>query len=717
MKQVTLQFGSGLLAVKDVAPPLLRPGHVLVAARASLISTGTERTKLLTARRSLLGKARSRPDQVRQVLKKYREVGLAETLRVVRSRLGRDEPLGYSCAGEVIAVGTDVETLRVGDRVACAGAGYANHAEVIVVPKNLCVPIPENVSYEDAAFVTLGAIALHGVRQAEVSIGESALVVGLGLLGQLTVQLLAPICGKVVGTDLSSALCERALGSGASAAVPPGGALERSSKIATNGRGFDVAIVTAADLSGAAFQTAIGLLRDRGRVVIVGGVGVTVPNSIKSALYERELEVRFARSYGPGRYDEAYEEGGQDYPYGYVRWTEQRNMEAVLAQIDAGRVRPRNLVDRVFDIEHAEDAFALLDGGSGPIPLGVLLKYGSAIPERLRPIPKTERAVSGKVRVGVIGAGNFAQAHLLPPLKAAAGIEFAAISTASGLSADAVASRFGFQLVAASVEELLADESISAMLIATRHDSHADLTCRALLAGKDVFVEKPLALDWEELEQVRDARERSGKSVVVGFNRRFSESAGLVRKHMLGQGPLSMIYRVNAGSLGAESWYTSVRQGGGRFIGEGGHFLDLMCHVAGAQIAEISTLAPAEASESPKSQDSLVVNVRFTDGSVGVLCYLSQGDPKLPKERLEVFGAGRVAILDDFRVVELLGGPDSRRIKVSDGKGHKQEMEAWAKYLRGEHGLPVSEEDQLRVTAATLAAVESLSIGVPVSLS
>lgn len=717
MKQVVQSQRGGKLRVADVPRPLLRSSNVVVQTAASLISAGTERAMVEVAKKSLLGKALARPDQVKQVLQSVKQVGWQATFQKVNSRLDALDPLGYSAAGVVIAVGPRVSGIAVGDRVACAGARYANHAEIIAVPANLCARVPEGVSLDDAAYATVGAIALQGVRQAEPRLGDVVGVIGLGLLGLITVQLLRANGCRVVAIDPDASRCERARGFGADVAVSPDDTVLQAAVQSYGAGGLDAVIVTAASKSAGPIELAGQLSRDRGRVVVVGAVPIVVP---RSPFYEREIEVRLSRSYGPGRYDPQYEEHAHDYPIGYVRWTEGRNLGAILDLIQQRRLDVGALTTHRFWIEEAEKAYALIDGTISEPHLGVLLRYhepseAQTAPDR--PIDVgTRTAAAGKVVIGVIGAGNFAQGVLLPPLSGDDRVQLKTIATASGITARAVAERFKFQACAADSEAVLSDPDVTAVIVATRHDSHAPLVARAVAAGKPVFVEKPLALDAEQLAEVIAAvSARPDALVMVGFNRRFAPMVASLRDFFAGTPePLLMTYRVNAGYIPPEHWVHDPAQGGGRILGEVCHFVDLLTMLAGDRVEEVSVVGLPDGSR--YRQDNVVATLRFRRGSVGTIIYAANGDRALEKERIEVTSAGRAAVIDDFRSLTCYEKGRAHRTRRVGDKGHKAELAAFVEAVKSGGASPIPFAEAVHATEVTLAIVAALATGSSVSV-
>jgi predicted dehydrogenase/threonine dehydrogenase-like Zn-dependent dehydrogenase len=719
MKQVLQYRRSGVTRVVDVPAPLAPERGLLVQNQWSLISPGTERMLVEAGGGNLLNTARQRPDLVRQVLDKAARDGIAATLEAVRSRLDVAIPLGYSCAGTVLEVGSGLAgEFSAGDRVACAGAGRANHAEVVAVARNLSVRVPATVSLEDAAFVTVGAIALQGVRIADVRLGEACVVIGLGLVGQLTVQLLRAAGCRVFGIDVAQDKVQLALAQGAEVAcLRSDPDLVAKVRTFSAGRGADAVLITAAATSSDPVQIAPSLARDRAVVVAVGMIGMDVP---RNAYYEKELQLRLSRSYGPGRYDRTYEEQGVDYPVGYVRWTEQRNMEAFLDLVAAGSVQPSRLVTHRIPIAEAERAYRIVTGDIAEPYLGILLEY----PRPTRPETTTPTRVdlrpptplpTGTIRLGVIGAGNFARSVLLPSLKKLDGVELRGVATASGPSAHQTATRFGFGYSATDWRQVVDDPDTSAVLIATRHDLHAPVAAAALRAGKAVFVEKPMALSADQLEEVLDAWRSTGRVLQVGFNRRFAPtSLRLKAEFARRRQPLVMAYRVNAGLVSPTSWVVDPAQGGGRLIGEVCHMVDLLVDLTGAHVTSVHA-EPIDTG----AADDVVLTLRFADGSLGTIVYATGGDRGLPKERLEVLGDGRAAVLDDFRILRVHANGKSRRFGhgfAAQDKGHAAELAAFLNAVRDGKPSPVDPESAAHVTLVTFAAVDSARRGLPVQL-
>jgi predicted dehydrogenase len=708
VKQVAQRPRDGRIEVVEAPLPVLRPGWLLVANHYSLISAGTERSKLELGSKSLLGKAQARPDLVRKAADKARVEGVRSALSNARERLDALTPLGYSCAGVVLSVGAGVEEIAPGDRVACAGGGWANHAEVVAVPRNLVALVTDGVSLDDAAYATLGAIAVHAVRQAEASLGENVGVIGLGLVGQLAMRVLAAAGVTAYGVDTDAAAVELAERTGAQTFRRDDANLHAALQAATRGIGLDAVLVCAASNSPDPLALAAEIARDRGKLVVVGDVPVEADRAL---LYEKELELRLARSYGPGRYDRDYEQRGHDLPPGYVRWTEQRNLQAFLDLVAAGRLDLSGLTTHRFPVERADEAYAALSS-TEERAFGVLLEY--RYEEQPQPARvETRRVATASPRIGLIGAGSFARGTLLPALRAE-NVELTAVATDGGLSAADVAARFGFQRAAASADEILTDDAIDAVVIATRHASHAALAGRALAAGKAVFVEKPLALRSEELDAIEEAL-TAGGTLMVGFNRRFAPLVVRLAQELGGVGSLALLVRVNAGPLPADHWLHDPEVGGGRLLGEGCHFVDLLAHVANGRVRTAHAVASPQADRPLECSDSFVATLGLSGGSVGTLIYSGAGDARFPKERVEVFGGGVAAVIDDFRRLELVRNGKRTVVKSRQDKGHREEIRRFVAAVRGNEEPP-SPDAYVASTRATIALTESIRTGRSVKL-
>ncbi|QKW03133.1 bi-domain-containing oxidoreductase [Streptomyces sp. NA02536] len=726
MKQVVQNYKSGELALLDVPVPGCGPGGVLVRSAYSLISTGTEMMKVSEAGMSMLGKARSRPDQVAKVVQSVATNGVPATYRKVMGKLDSFTPLGYSLSGVVVQVGAGVDDVSVGDLVACAGNEHALHAELNWVPKNLYARVPDGLAARHAAFGTVGSIALQGVRQGEPQLGEVALVIGLGLIGQLVAQLLTASGVRVVGVDPDPVRCELAERLGAAACGDPDSpAVAHSVAELTGGHGVDQVYLAAGGGSNQPVELAARLCRDRGRVVDIGKCRLDLP---WNAYYEKELDVRFSRSYGPGRYDPEYELEGRDYPIGYVRWTERRNLACFLDLVARGRVDVEPLVSHTADFDDAVETYRSLEDG-GLKAVAVLFRYPEqaveaqapevTVPEVRRPGgagPAPVRAVRTPVRLAFVGAGNYASSMLLPHLAQREGVALSTVVTTTALSGANARRKFGFERATTDLDAVLGDPAVDAVFVVTRHSSHAELTRKALLSGKAVFVEKPLALTEDELAGVLAAVEESGNDrLQVGFNRRFAPLLREARERFGNRtGPGHLRYLVNAGRLDHGSWYLQQGTQGSRFTGEGGHFIDTASWLLGADPVSVYALT------TPGNEDLQVV-LRYPDGSTATIGYVTTGPAGFPKETLDLVADGRALRLDDFVRATVYDGRrrqwvGSRLPKARD-KGQSAELAAFVKAVRTGGPMPVPLESLVATTAATLAVRAGLAGGAPVTLA
>lgn len=712
MKQILQHMNDGKTVVEDVPVPLVRKGTALVRTSASLVSAGTERMLVDFAEKSLLGKAASRPDLVRQVIAKAQREGLLPTLEAAFNKLDQPMPLGYSSAGTIIEVGTEMGEFKPGDRVACAGGGFAVHAEYTLVPHNLLARIPENVDFESAAFTTLGAIAMHGFRLASPQVGETVCVIGLGLLGLLAAQIARAAGCIVFGIDLSPSRIKLAQSMGFSAAqnescldLVPG---------VTNGRGFDHVLICADTSSDETVQLAGQVARDRGNVIAIGAVGMDIPRKI---YYDKELVLKISRSYGPGRYDPFYEEKGIDYPIGYVRWSEGRNLQSFVDLLASGKVDVHPLISHRYPITEAPKAYELITGKAGEPFLGVLLTYPEnsheSPPERKIEYKYSTRVPQKDIHVGVLGAGNYAQAVFLPIIQKTGGAELKGIVTASGLSAQQAARRFGFGFAATGEEEVLEHTDINAVVILTRHQHHARQVLSALANHKSVYCEKPLAVNNEELKEITDVLDRPNTPLLtVGYNRRFAPMAIQLAEFIrVRSEPLLIQYRVNAGYLPPTHWLHDPQQGGGRIVGEGCHFIDFLTYLVG--VSPVSVHAAALPDKEKYNRDNVILTLSYPDGSIGTVTYLANGNKNYAKERVEVFTSGRIAILNDFRALELVT-ENRKKVVHSALRQDKGHTNAWHGFLSAlkNGGLPPIPYDQLTSTSlASFAALESLRSG------
>ncbi|MDH5508159.1 MAG: bi-domain-containing oxidoreductase, partial [Anaerolineae bacterium] len=639
------------------------------------------------------------------------------TVEAAFNRLDQPMPLGYSSAGTIVELGEGLQGFHIGQRVACAGGGYAVHAEYAVVPQNLLTPIPDSVDFEAASFATLGAIALHGFRLAEPQLGERVAVIGLGLLGLLTVGIARAAGCQVLGIDLDTRRVELARQIGAQAVLRQ--EAEEAAQSFSQGYGCDAVLICADSASNDPVELAAALSRDRGRVVAVGAVGLEIP---RKAYFAKEITFLVSRSYGPGRYDPAYEEGGQDYPIGYVRWTEGRNLGAFVDLLHSGSLDISPLVTHRFSIEEAPQAYELITGKRPDPFLGVLLTYPGQdqidlAEHKTQVIPNQAQFKSGvqQVSLGVLGAGNFASAVLLPALRRLPNLELAGIASASGLSAQHAAQRFGFRYATSETSKIIEDANINTLAILTRHDLHASQVLAGLAAGKHVFCEKPLALNEKELQAIEAAVQEPGAPLLmVGFNRRFAPLAVQMQAFLASrQEPLAAHYRVNAGYLPPDHWLHDPAQGGGRIIGEGCHFVDFLTFLVGAPPSAVTAQALPDTGR--YHEDNVVLTFSFPDGSVGTLSYLANGDKAVPKERVEVFTGGRVAVLDDFRVLEMTkdGRLKTVRSRLRQDKGHRAEWQAFCQAVLAGGPPPVKYADLFGVTRQTFSAVEAIRRSLP----
>ena len=702
MRQISQNYKTGELAIVDVAAPRASRRSILVETRVSLISAGTERSIVDLARKSLLAKARQRPDLVKRVIEKARREGPLAALDAVRAKLDLPIPLGYSLAGRVLQVGTEASGFALGDRVACAGAGYANHAELNVIPRNLAAKIPEGVTDEEASFVTVGAIALHGVRLVEPALGAVVAVIGLGLIGQIAASLLSAHGCDVVGIDVDPAKVKRALSRGAVAGAIVGqDDCAEIVRAVSAGRGADAVVITASSDTNAPLVLAGDLARDRARISVVGLVPIEVP---RKTYYEKELSLVVSRSYGPGRYDPAYEEGGSDYPIGYVRWTEARNLEAVLAAIARKRLDVASLVTHRFPFEGALDAYEVITGARPEPHLGVLLTYqGEQAAARPAPTIVAPRSAAGPLGVGIVGTGSFATSVLLPVLAKISEARLDAAVSRRGLSARHVANRYGAQ-VAASLDELLARPSTQAVIIATRHDLHATQAAAALAAGRDVFLEKPAATSEADLAKLLEAARASGRRLMVGFNRRFAPFACQLKAAFEGRrAGLVMTARINAGFVPPGSWIVDPREGGGRIVGEMCHFIDLFSYFTDALPVRVSAHGLGGRG-AYTGEDNLVVGLEFGDGSVASLVYTSMGDPAVGKEIYEVTCQRTMARIDDWRGLAVTRGGHTRVSRaLRPDKGHAEELRQFVQACQSGQPSPIPLDSIAATTRATFA--------------
>lgn len=709
MLQVIQYQKTGDITVEELPVPQLKDGGVVIRNAYSLISAGTERSSVETAQATLLGKARSRPDLVRQVIDNYKRQGLLATYEKVKNRLDNYKDLGYSSAGVVVQ--SACEDLAVGDRVACGGVGYAAHAEFIFVPRNLVVRVPDEVTLSEASFTTVGAIALQGVRQGDVHLGERVVVVGLGLVGLLTVQILKANGCEVLGLDISARNFRIARELGCDQVALSRREALPAIDMFTGGHGADAVIITAATTSSAPVELAAQCARKKARVVVVGAVGMDVP---RSPAHDKELEFRMSCSYGPGRYDPEYELYGHDYPPAYVRWTENRNMQAVLSLIAQKKLVLQSLVTHTFEIGDALKAYAVILGNTSEPFVGVLIAYPRK--DNIEPIKTLDLRGSrprkdGACKVGVIGPGNHTQSYLLPHLQEA-GAQLEVVAASKPINAKSAGKKFNFGSCTTESAHVLGDTNINLVVIGTRHDTHARFVIEALRAGKHVFVEKPLATTPEELEEILTTYNKvAGSMLMVGYNRRFSPPIRALQEFFATTlEPLAITYRVNAGFIPKSNWYQDPAQGG-RVVGEIGHFVDTLQFLASAPITSVYATAP----EDPGNRychDNMLISFTFRNGSVGQIQYLANGSSAMPKEYIEVFGGGKSAVMNNFKQMTLFDERRSRSKRFDGGKGHREEMRAVVEAVRSGQE-PISVESLItssRASFAILASLKSRSI-------
>jgi len=705
MEQLTQKLKVGELVVQELPWPQVCPRMVLIRNHYSVVSAGTESSTVKTARKGLIGKAKERPQQVRQVIEVLKKQGPIQTYRAVMKKLDAYSPMGYSSAGEVIEVGGDVEGFAAGDKVACAGAGYANHAEIVCVPQNLCVKLPPDADLKLASYNTLGAIALQGVRQADLRLGESCAVIGLGLLGQLSCLMLRAGGVKTFGIDVddsAAVLANRHCCDEAWVRMAPGIVPQIGEQ--TAGLGVDAVIITAGTTSLDPINFAGELARKRGRVVVVGAVPTGFDR--EPNWYRKELELRMSCSYGPGRYDPDYEEKGTDYPLPYVRWTEKRNMQAFQELVHSGKIDLSYLTTHEFPLEEAPKVYDMIVSRSEPF-LGVVLRYDVTKPLERRRITVSHSPAEGKVNIAFVGAGSYAQGNLLPNLpNHDSEVSLVGVMTNSGTTSKRVAERFGFTFCTSEPKDIFENDGVNAVFVATRHNSHAQYVKQALSAGKHVFVEKPLCLTLDELSEIEDVYAKAaGRQLMVGFNRRFSPHA-VELKRRLGTAPLSMMYRINAGMIPRDSWIQDREFGGGRIVGEVCHFIDLLTWLCGACPVRVYAAALPD---SDGLNDTVSINLDFSNGSIGSVSYFANGSKGLPKEYVEVYGAGQVGIIRDFKAVDIYAGrrPYHKKSRGQD-KGQSAMVRAFVDRVRQGGPSLIPAHEIFAVTRATFAVLESL---------
>ena len=706
MQQLTQKLGSGDMVIQNIPYPQVGKGMVIVRNHYSIISAGTEGSTVQAARKSLIGKAKERPKQVKQVIDTLKKQGPIQTYRAVMKKLDAYSPLGYSCAGEVIEVGEGVTEFQIGDKVACAGAGYANHAEIVAVPVNLCVKLDEKADLKNAAYNTVGAISMQGVRQADLRLGETCVVIGLGLLGQLACLILKASGVTVIGVDVSEAAVQQSKANnvvdlGLTRNAP---GIQEQILSKTNGYGVDSVIIAAATSSLDPINFAGAIARKKGKVIVLGAVPTGFERD--PHWYRKELELKMACSYGPGRYDLNYEEKGIDYPLPYVRWTEKRNMEAFQSLISTKKINIDYLTTHEFEFENAKDAFDLVVSKSEPFT-GIALKYNIKDELSKDKIIISDNTKLGKINISFIGAGSYAQGNLLPNIPESSDIGRVGVLTNTGTTSKRVAEKFKFQFCATNLKDVL-DEKTNTVFVATRHDSHGQFVIESLKAYKNVFVEKPLCLLPAELDEIIQIQSEVKKSVMVGFNRRFSPLTTKLKKSV-GNSPMTMIYRINAGAIPKSSWIQDAEIGGGRILGEVCHFIDYLTYINGSLPIKITAnVLP----DTDNLNDTLNILIGFANGSSGVIGYYANGSKSLAKEYIEVFSSGVSATLTDFKELKVYGKVKVKKNKlINQNKGQKEMVKSYMDGLLTDGAAPIPFDEIIAVTKASFQVLESINRG------
>lgn len=697
MKQVIQDFKDGKIKVIDAPIPKPEKGTIIVKNVSSLISVGTEKSTVSVGKKNIIGKAKARPDLVKKVIETMKKEGVFSTLKKVQSKMDEYKLLGYSSSGIVLEIGEGVRDFKVGDRVACGGGNYAIHSEIIKVPMNLCVKLPKNVSFEEGAFGTIGAIALQGVRQLSPNIGENIGVIGSGLIGLLTIQILKANGCKVFSIDIKKENLELAKEYGSDICAFINEDLVLKVKNFTNSKYLDGVIITASTPSSEPINLSAKLLRDKGKIVIVGNVGMNIEREI---FYMKEIEVCLSRSYGPGRYDPNYEEKGIDYPIGYVRWTEKRNIEGFIDLISQKKINVKDLITHTFDINNAEIAYKTILEGKEKI-LGVLFKYPQEVEKEKNIFIIKEKVYKekDKVNIGIIGAGNFGKAYIIPNLVKNKNVNIVGVATQKVANAVNLSKKYNIGFASGDPKEIIDNENIDTVFIMTRHDSHGEFVLNCLENNKNVFVEKPLGIRIEEIEKIKKALARSNSRLMIGFNRRFSPHSVKLKELLTDyHNPLNVIYRINAGFLPDEHWLKDPDFGGGRIIGEGCHFVDYLRFLTGSPIKEIYAKSNIE-------KDNKTIIVIFEDGSIGTIHYITIGDKSFPKERIEVFVDGKVGVIDDFKISHLYNNGKKNIFKTKGiSKGYKEEIDLFIDSILKGKESPIPPDEIIEVSEWTIKA-------------
>lgn len=718
MKQVIQSYKTGEIALSDVPVPACKSGGLLVKNINSLISIGTEKMMIDIAKKNIMGKALARPDLVKRLIDKAKKEGILNVLQEARNRLDEPVALGYSSSGIVLEVGTGVSEFKIGDRVACVGAGFASHAEVVWVPENLCIKLPENVSHEEAAFVMLGGIAMEGIRLADLTFGENVTVIGLGLLGLITVQILNAYGCEVIGVDIDESKIAMAKNFGLRLGLVSGqeditAAIENQTK----GFGTDAVIITAASNDNSTIDLAEKIARKKGKIVLVG---VTEINLSRKAFWEKELSFTVSKAAGPGSIESLYEQLGYDYPIQYVRWTEKRNLEQFISLLANKRISTASLITHKFTIDKALKAYEMILGGQERC-IGALLEYdhtAERLAAKIKTGTETKSVISGK-KISVIGGGMFTRNILLPALKKVAGIDLVGVATTTGISSHHLAKKYKFKYCTSDYREILNDQETDSIIITTRHNQHAKMATEALQAGKHVFLEKPLCIKEEELsglKEVYDSARSKNLRLMIGFNRRYSklavEALAAFGKRTT---PLVMVYRINAGFIPGDHWTQDKEVGGGRIIGEVCHFIDFLQFVSNSVPVSVFTSAISGEKGKYLAEDNVVLNITFADGSIGTIIYSANGSKAFSRERVEIFGDDSILVIDDFKTATVIKNGKEKTIKrMSQDMGYADEL---AYFLKGDD----FEADKLfagylLTTLTTFKALESFKKNSPLKI-
>lgn len=703
MKQIIQDIRKGNTLLEEVPAPMIRRGHVLIKTHRSLVSLGTEKMLVEFGKGNLISKARQQPEKVKQVLDKIKTEGLLPTLEAVFNKLNEPLPLGYCNAGEVIAVGEGVTEFAVGDRVSSNGS----HAEIVCVPKNLVARIPDNVSYEEASFAVIGSIGLQGLRLVNPTLGETVVVIGLGLIGLITSELLIANGCRVIGFDFDEKKVKLAKESGVQAFNASNVNVVKTVEEITGDICADAVIITASTKSNDVISQSAQMSRKRGRIVLVGVIGLDIQ---RADFFKKELTFQVSCSYGPGRYDEEYEQKGIDYPISYVRWTEKRNFETILDAISTKRLNVTRLITERVPIDQYKVIYDSMGGNS----IASILEYPETVDLQNTVSIKTTSHSSSKGVIGIIGAGNFTKMTVMPALKNS-GLKYKYISSAGGLSAKSLANKYGFEHSTTDYKRILGDTEVDLVMITTRHNLHASMVAETLKSGKNAFVEKPLALSDAELADVISAYKDSNKLLHVGFNRRFSPYIQKAKKLLGDAGPMNIIATMNAGFIPADVWVHDLKIGGGRIVGEACHFVDLMQYLTGSLVKEVSMNAMGINPQ--ENTDNAIITLHFENGSQGVINYFSNGNKSYSKERVEVYSQGRILILDNFRKLTGYGFSGFSKMSGSLDKGHKTQFRLLAKSIQTGGEPLISFNELVNTTKATLAAIESFKTGNRIKLN